>query len=54
VRFASAADRAAFAHELTGAVARLAAKYHQEGPQGRTHRFVIGAHPTRTKPKMEE
>jgi predicted ArsR family transcriptional regulator len=53
VRFASAADRAAFAHELTGAVARLAAKYHQEGPKGRTHRFVIGGHPTRTKPKME-
>jgi DNA-binding transcriptional ArsR family regulator len=54
VRFASAADRAAFADELAGTIARLAAKYHQPGPQGRRHRFVIGGHPTRTKTKVEE
>ena len=34
VRFASAASRAAFAEELTDAVARLAAKYHDERAPG--------------------
>ncbi len=54
VRFRSAADRAAFSHELTEAVTRLVAKYHDESaPGGRTHRLVIVAHPLpqQTDPK---
>jgi DNA-binding transcriptional ArsR family regulator len=46
VRFASADARASFANELAGAVARLAAKYHDEkAPGGRPFRFVIAGHP---------
>jgi DNA-binding transcriptional ArsR family regulator len=46
VRFASAEARAGFANELAGAVARLAAKYHDEkAPGGRPFRFVIAGHP---------
>lgn len=46
LRFASTADRAAFAEELTAAVTRLAAKYHDESaPNGRWHRLVIAVHP---------
>ena len=48
VRFASAADRAAFAEELTGAIAGLAAKYHVEG-SGRVFRFLVGGYPAITK-----
>lgn len=45
IRFASAADRAAFTRDLTGAVASLAARYHDEAsPGGRWHRLVVGAH----------
>lgn len=51
VRFASAADRAAFAVELAGAVNALVAKYHDAGaPDGRPHRFVVALHPSLTKP----
>lgn len=47
VRFASAADRAAFAAELATAVAGLAAKYHDEkAVGGRTHRVVVAVHPS--------
>ncbi|MCP2168493.1 ArsR/SmtB family transcription factor [Goodfellowiella coeruleoviolacea] len=47
VRFASAADRAAFAEELTGAVTSLVAKYHDaSAPGGRAHRIVVAVHPT--------
>lgn len=47
VRFASAADRAAFVEELTGEIARLAAKYHDEhSAGGRRFQFVIGAYPS--------
>jgi DNA-binding transcriptional ArsR family regulator len=47
VRFASAADRAAFAEELAGAVSRLVAAYHDErAPQGRDHRIVVALHPS--------
>ncbi|HEX8692433.1 MAG TPA: helix-turn-helix domain-containing protein [Longimicrobium sp.] len=50
VRFATAADRAAFAEELADAVARLAAKYHApDAPGGRAFRFFLGAHPTITR-----
>jgi len=46
VRFASAADRAAFTEELTRAVTALVAKYHDESaPGGRDHRLVIAVHP---------
>jgi DNA-binding transcriptional ArsR family regulator len=46
IRFRSAEERAAFSHELTEAVARLAARYHDESaPGGRPHRLVVVAHP---------
>jgi DNA-binding transcriptional ArsR family regulator len=47
VRFASAADRAAFAKELAGAVAALVSKYHDESATGgRDHRVVVAVHPS--------
>ncbi|WP_127143236.1 helix-turn-helix domain-containing protein [Pelagibacterium montanilacus] len=47
IRFASAADRAAFTRDLTQAVNALASRYHDEAaPGGRAHRLVIVAHPT--------
>ncbi|WP_406276555.1 helix-turn-helix domain-containing protein [Streptomyces sp. NBC_00191] len=47
VRFASAADRAAFVEELTQGVGALIAKYHdQDAPGGREHRIVVALHPT--------
>jgi DNA-binding transcriptional ArsR family regulator len=46
VRFRSATDRAAFSRELTEAIAKLVAKYHDESaPGGRRHRLVVVAHP---------
>jgi DNA-binding transcriptional ArsR family regulator len=46
VRFASAADRAAFADELAAAVTGLVGKYHDENaPGGRPHRIVVAVHP---------
>jgi DNA-binding transcriptional ArsR family regulator len=50
VRFASAADRAAFAEELSAAVTALVSKYHDENaPGGRSHRLVVAVHPAITK-----
>jgi DNA-binding transcriptional ArsR family regulator len=47
VRFASAADRAAFVEELTAAVTALVSKYHDEqAPGGRDHRVVVAVHPS--------
>ncbi|GAA3413455.1 helix-turn-helix domain-containing protein [Streptosporangium vulgare] len=47
VRFASAADRAAFAQELAGAVTALVSKYHDESAEkGRDHRIVVAVHPS--------
>ena len=43
IQFASAADRAAFTDELTGAVTALVSRYHDPG--GRPHRLVVAAHP---------
>jgi len=43
IGFRSAADRAAFAEELTAAVLDLAARYHHD--DGRMHRLVVAAHP---------
>jgi hypothetical protein len=46
VRFASAADRAAFAEELAGVLTALVGKYHDDSaPGGRTHRVVVAVHP---------
>jgi len=51
LRFASAADRAAFTAELTQAVTRLAARYHDETADGgRWHRLVVAAHPRPAHP----
>jgi len=46
VRFASAADRAAFAEELATAVTALVGKYHDESADGgRDHRVIVAVHP---------
>ncbi len=46
IRFASAADRAAFTAELAGVVTTLAAKYHDaHASGGRWHRLIVAAHP---------
>jgi DNA-binding transcriptional ArsR family regulator len=46
VTFASPADRAAFAEELTQAVAALVSRYHTAGsPAGRPFRLMVGAYP---------
>jgi DNA-binding transcriptional ArsR family regulator len=55
VRFRSAADRAAFTAELTEAVTKLVAKYHDESaPGGRPHRLVVVAHPLPQKADPKE
>ncbi|MCM2393227.1 ArsR/SmtB family transcription factor [Streptomyces albipurpureus] len=47
VRFASAADRTAFADELALAVATLVGRYHDDAaPGGRSHRVIVGLHQT--------
>ena len=51
IRFASAADRAAFAQELTTAITRLVSKYHDEtATEGRDHRVIVALHPTPSSP----
>ena len=46
IRFRSAQERAAFSNELSEAINRLVAKYHDESaPGGRSHRVVVMAHP---------
>ena len=50
VQFASADARAKFADELAGAMAALAAKYHDErAPQGRRFRLLAAIHPVLEK-----
>jgi DNA-binding transcriptional ArsR family regulator len=50
VRFASAADRAAFAAELSDAVSGLVGKYHDETAKGgRKHRLIVAVHPSITR-----
>ncbi|MFK0243413.1 winged helix-turn-helix domain-containing protein [Amycolatopsis azurea] len=53
VRFSSAADRAAFAEELTVAITNLVSRYHDEdAEQGRDHRIVVAVHPSvKTEPE---
>jgi DNA-binding transcriptional ArsR family regulator len=51
VRFASAADRAAFAEDLVSAVTALVGKYHDETAEGgRYHRLVLAVHPSVKNP----
>lgn len=51
IRFASAADRAAFTNELAEAMVMLASKYHDATASGgRWHRVVVGAHPIAPPP----
>jgi DNA-binding transcriptional ArsR family regulator len=46
VRFANAADRAAFAEELAESVAALISKYHDAtAAGGRDHRVIVAIHP---------
>jgi DNA-binding transcriptional ArsR family regulator len=55
IRFAGAADRAAFARELGDAVSDLVAKYHdQHAAGGREHRLVAALHPSITDPPTKE
>jgi DNA-binding transcriptional ArsR family regulator len=49
IRFRNAADRAAFADDLTATVVELAARYHHD--DGRPHRLVVAAYP---KPKESD
>jgi len=44
IRFANAADRAAFAEELAQSVTTLVGRYHSES--GRDHRLLVAIHPT--------
>jgi hypothetical protein len=54
VRFASAADRAAFAEELATAVTALVGRYHDETAEGgRAHRVIVAVHPTITTDTVE-
>ncbi|MGW7488685.1 ArsR/SmtB family transcription factor [Streptomyces sp. NPDC054786] len=51
IRFASAADRAAFAEELGATVNHLVARYHDEkAAGGRKHRLIVALHPSITRP----
>jgi DNA-binding transcriptional ArsR family regulator len=50
IRFASAADRAAFATELSDAITGLVGKYHNETAKGgRKHRLIVAVHPSITR-----
>ena len=51
IRFATAADRAAFTDELSASIRSLAAKYHDErASHGRSHRLVVAIHPSVAHP----
>ena len=55
IRFATAAERAAFAAELSNAVEALVAKYHDElAGGGRKHRLLVALHPRITKPATDD
>jgi DNA-binding transcriptional ArsR family regulator len=54
VRFATPADRAAFAEELASTVAKLISKYHDEtAERGRPHRVIVAIHPSVTTPTTQ-
>lgn len=53
IRFRNPVERAAFSQELAGAVAALAARYHDAAaPGGRAHRLVVLAHPLPRLPRL--
>jgi hypothetical protein len=55
VRFRSPTDRVAFTNELTEAITKLVAKYHDgSAPGGRAHRLVVVAHPLPQKSEHKE
>ena len=55
VRFRSPAERAAFSNELTNAITKLVARYHDESaPGGRAQRLVVVAHPLPGIPRGKE
>src|SRR5213083_1837141 len=55
VRFRSPAERAVFSSELTHAITKLVARYHDESaPGGRAHRLVVVAHPLPGKARKKE
>ena len=52
LRFASAAERAAFAVELSAAIEHLVSTYHDDAaPGGRRHRLIVALHPSITRAK---
>ena len=54
IRFASAADRSAFAEEVAASITSLVSKYHDESaPGGRNHRIVVAVHPS-LKPEAHD
>jgi DNA-binding transcriptional ArsR family regulator len=54
VRFASAADRAAFAEELSRTITTLVGKYHRpDSEAGRTYRLVVAVHPSVKREQKE-
>jgi DNA-binding transcriptional ArsR family regulator len=55
IRFATAADRTAFAEELGTTVKNLVGKYHDEKAEGgRKHRVVVALHPSLKNTRPEE
>ena len=55
IEFASAAERASFAAELSDAFESLVAKYHHgEVEGGRRHRVIVGMHPMITRPEADD
>lgn len=55
VRFASAADRAAFTGELATTLTALVSKYHDEAAEGgRSHRVIVAIHPSVKEPSVQE
>jgi DNA-binding transcriptional ArsR family regulator len=55
IRFASAAERAAFVAELSDGVEALIAKHHDEGAAGgRKHRLLVALHPSITRPAEQD
>jgi DNA-binding transcriptional ArsR family regulator len=55
VRFASAADRAAFTGELATAITSLVGKYHDESAEGgRSHRVIVAIHPSVKESSVQE
>lgn len=54
IRFASAADRSAFADELGESVKNLVSRYHDHNaPNGRRHRLVVALHPSLKTPSVQ-